>query len=222
MCRARRSDPATAWRSLRRACGLLAMTGEQAFSRNTGRASADRSPSARPGRRSRRARRPMHRRVDQAELDHRAIVLDEARVGRAARRRQRRRTARSRRRSRCARARRTGPAAVRNTSAFDGSHSMRQRVAPAASARAPLDQRTQRFARVAVVEADVEARPRLGGNDVDGLVADIDRGEFEIRRIEMRVAGDRAARQQRGDQLDDAAHRIVGKLADRRRGPACR
>ena len=45
---------------------------------------ADRSSSARAGRRSARARRLMHGLPDQAEFHHRAIVRDEARVGGAA------------------------------------------------------------------------------------------------------------------------------------------
>ena len=46
--------------------------------------------------------------------------------------------------------------------------------------RALLDQRLERVLAVAIVEADVEARARLAGNEIDGRVADIDRGEFEV------------------------------------------
>src|SRR5690349_8468840 len=51
--------------------------------------------------------------------------------------------------------------------------------------RALLDQRLQRVERMAIVEADVEACPRLAGNEVDGLVADVDRREFEMRGREL-------------------------------------
>ena len=101
---------------------------------------------------------------------------------------------------------------------------MRQRdLAAGRLRRAPLDQRFSESWRVVVVEADVEARPRFAGNEVDGLVADIDRGEFQVRRLEMRAAVvERLGHAARAISVDEAAHRIVGALADRRRGPACR
>ena len=85
-----------------------------------------------------------------------------------------------------------------------------------------LQQRLQRLQRVIVVEADVEARPRLAGNEVDGLVADIDRGEFEIRRLEAGAA--------LVERLAPAARRSASpgrgsdcrRAPDRRHGPACR
>src|SRR5262249_17028066 len=78
--------------------------------------------------------------------------------------------------------------------------------------RAALDQRPQRLPAVAVVVADVEARPRLGGNEIDGLVADVDRREFEIRTVEMLRAVVERLRRQRGDQPDDSAARVVRQL----------
>ena len=77
--------------------------------------------------------------------------------------------------------------------------------------RAPLDQRLQRGRAVAVVVADVEPRARLAGNEVDGLVADIDRGEFQVRGIEV-LAALVERRLQRGDQRDQPADRIVGAI----------
>src|SRR5690349_2823427 len=62
-----------------------------------------------------------------------------------------------------------------------------------------------------VVVADLEARPRLGRNDIDGLVANIDRGELEVRGIEMRAAGIERIGGKRAHQRDDAAHRIVSQ-----------
>ena len=57
-------------------------------------------------------------------------------------------------------------------------HALARRVG-----RAPLDQRLERSLAVAIVEADVEARARLAGNEVDDGIADVDRGELEIRRV---------------------------------------
>src|SRR5438093_6232925 len=51
-------------------------------------------------------------------------------------------------------------------------------------ATARLDQALERFPRVAIVEADVEARARLPRNQVDGSIADVDRSELQVRRIE--------------------------------------
>ena len=61
-----------------------------------------------------------------------------------------------------------------------------------------------------IVEADIEARARLGRDEIDGGVADIDRSEFEIRRIEVRGAAVERLGVERLDQMGDAAHRIVG------------
>src|SRR5580704_16801110 len=61
-------------------------------------------------------------------------------------------------------------------------------------------------------EADVEARSCLGGNEVDGLVADVDRSEFEVRRIEMAAALIEPQGHERAHERDEPADRILGKL----------
>ena len=76
---------------------------------------------------------------------------------------------------------------------------------------AALDQRLERGLAVAIVVADVEARARLAGNEIDGRIADIDRGEFEVRRSELRAAFVER-RLQRRDQRHQAADRIVGAI----------
>ena len=82
-----------------------------------------------------------------------------------------------------------GPGFVTNTLAFEGSHTMRARIRlPAALRHALLDQRPQRLLGVAVVEADVEFRAGLRRDDIAGGVADIDRGEFEVRCLELGAA----------------------------------
>ena len=106
-----------------------------------------------------------------------------------------------------------GPGLVTNTPAFDGSHwNAKFDLAAGRFGGALLDQRFQRIQRVLVVEADVEARARLAGNEVDGLVADIDRGEFQMRGRELRAAGVERLGLQRRDQRHQPADRIVGAL----------
>ena len=78
-------------------------------------------------------------------------------------------------------------------------------------AGALLEQRFERGLAVAVVVADVEAGAGLAGNEIDGRIADVDRGEFEIRRRELRAAVVER-RLQRGDQGDQTADRIVGAI----------
>ena len=116
--------------------------------------------------------------ADQAELEHRAIVLDEAGVRGAAGGRE-------------LRLRRSPPAPTTSRgTARPRSRTRPRSTAPSrcASARArgrrrrrALDQGLERGLAVAIVETDVEARPRLAGNEVDHGVADVDRGEFEVR-----------------------------------------
>src|ERR1700722_1165040 len=77
--------------------------------------------------------------------------------------------------------------------------------------RAALDQRFERGLSVAVVVADVEARTRLSGNEIDGRIADIDRGEFQMRGIEM-LAAFVERRLQRSDQRNEPADRIVSAV----------
>ena len=105
------------------------------------------------------------------------------------------------------------PGSATNESAFDGSQSMCQRTLLARTfGRPPLDQHLERRLAVAIVEADVEARARLAGDEVDDRVSDVDGGEFEVRRVEMRAAMVERRRHQRAHQRDQAAHRIVGAL----------
>src|SRR5205823_10320465 len=46
----------------------------------------------------------------------------------------------------------------------------------------------QRVLRVTVIVADVELRARQARDDVGCRVSDIDAGEFEVRRLELRTA----------------------------------
>src|SRR5436189_6277753 len=63
-----------------------------------------------------------------------------------------------------------------------------------------------------VVEADIETRMCFTGNEIDGLVADIDRDKFEIGWIEEFAALIERLRVERGNKCDDAAHGIVGAM----------
>ena len=142
----------------------------------------------------------MHGLPDQAEFHHRAISRDETRIGRAAGGRQFRLAA--------------GHLGDRIRHQFGeraglgDEHAGVRRLplqrkfyfAAGRLGRALLDQFLQRVERVLVVEANVETRARLAGNEIDGLVADIDRGEFQMRGRELRAAGVERLGLQRGDQ----------------------
>ena len=53
---------------------------------------------------------------------------------------------------------------------------------------ARFDELLQALKRMAIIEADVETRMRFAGDEIDGLVADIDGDEFQIGRIEKVAA----------------------------------
>src|SRR5664279_2161568 len=154
----------------------------------------------------------MHGLADQAEFYHRTIMRDEARVGGAAGRRQfRLASSHLGDRVRDCFGERAGlgdeHAGVRwfeLEREFD--------LAARRFRRARFEQRLERVQTMAIVEPNIETRPRLAGNEIDGLVADIDRGEFEVRRLERRATLVERLRLQRADQRDDVAHRIVGAL----------
>ena len=153
----------------------------------------------------------MHGLPDQAEFEHRAIILDEARVRRAAGGRKLRLAAGDFGDG--------GDGEIGERSRLGDEHVGVRRLpvdgklhaAGGGGLRALLDQRLERSLAVAVVEADVEARARFAGNEVDRRVADIDGGEFKMRRIEM-LAAVVERRLQRGDQRRQAADRIVGAI----------
>src|SRR5262249_60481167 len=63
-----------------------------------------------------------------------------------------------------------------------------------------------------VVETDVEARARFAGNQVDGLVPDVDRGELEMGRRKLRAAVVKRFALQRGNKRHQPADRIVCAL----------
>ena len=63
--------------------------------------------------------------------------------------------------------------------------------------------------RVAVVEADVEARCRRTRNDVRRLVADVDRGELQTARLEVIRALVQLQREQGIEQDDEAGQGVV-------------
>ena len=128
----------------------------------------------------------MHGLADQAEFEHRAIILDEARVRGAAGGRELRLAA--------GHLGDGGGGKIGERSGL-GDEDVGVRRLPVegimdaargGSLRAAFDQRLERGLAVVVVVADVEARARLAGNEIDGRIADIDRGEFEMRR--MRIA----------------------------------
>jgi hypothetical protein len=75
-----------------------------------------------------------------------------------------------------------------------------------------FDQLFQRIERVLVVEADVKACAGFAGDQIDGLVADIDRREFKMRRCELCAALVKRLALQRCDKRNEAANRIFGAL----------
>src|SRR5437764_3384574 len=152
----------------------------------------------------------MHGRSDQAEFEHGAIMLDEARIGRAAARGKLRRDPGhlfDRADHQVEKRRRPGDEGIRirgfpnDVPAHAGAGGFRRTL---------LDQGAQRYLAVAVVEPDVEPRPRLAGNEIDHRIADIDRGEFEIGGVEIGAALVKRRPHQRAHQADQAPHGIVG------------
>ncbi len=87
-----------------------------------------------------------------------------------------------------------------------------ERVAAADSVERPLQPVLQRGAGPAVVEADVEGGARLARNDVGGGVADVDGGDLQRRRLEMRGAFIERARRHRVQHGDEAMRRVIGKM----------
>ena len=69
----------------------------------------------------------------------------------------------------------------------------------------------QRFGRPQRVEADVEQEPDLGGDDVRSRIADVDGNDFEVRRVEVRVAVDGGGEQGRKNRRE-RPDRIVGDM----------
>src|SRR5947209_7746390 len=82
-----------------------------------------------------------------------------------------------------------GPGVVTNTSELDGSQSMCQRMRFPAASRARRSTSARSSSRARVSLKRMLKRARLRRNEIDGLVADIDRGELEVRGAEMRGAG---------------------------------
>ena len=85
----------------------------------------------------------------------------------------------------------------------------RQVVGLAGRIEARADGAFEARASVAVVEADVEAHHRRAGNDVRGLVADVDRSKFQPARLKM--VGPLVQRQseQRIQQRNETGQRVV-------------
>jgi len=75
-----------------------------------------------------------------------------------------------------------------------------------------FDQFFERAERVGVVEANIEARPRFAGNEVDRLVADVDRDEFQMRRRKLRGPFIKRLALQRRYQRHQPADRIFRPL----------
>ena len=72
-----------------------------------------------------------------------------------------------------------------------------------------LDPGREARARVGVVEAEVDRGPRLGGDDVRGAVADVDRGDRERRGAEVRRALVERARGEAVEQAHEAGERVL-------------
>ena len=161
----------------------------------------------------------VHGGADQAELDHRAVGREEARVGGAARGAERRPQPGlgldAGRQQLAERARRgderLGIARAR---------SARTREPAARSAR--RSQCVEAVAGVAVVEADVEAGAGLAGDDVAGRVADVDRGHLQVRGLEPVGALVERRRDQVAPARRPADGRRCRRAAGRRCGPAGR
>jgi hypothetical protein len=70
----------------------------------------------------------------------------------------------------------------------------------------------QRFLVVVIVEANVEFGACLPRDHIARLVADIDRGEFEVRGLKLRAAVIERLAGERHDQAGDIRHRIGGAM----------
>ena len=93
----------------------------------------------------------------------------------------------------------------------------RMRLPAAFSARASTSSLSEVLG-VVVVVADVEAGARLRRDHVPGLVADVDRNEFEVRRLKVRVAVVERLGVDGADQRGDVGQRIgraigIGNMA---------
>src|SRR5712672_396487 len=130
----------------------------------------------------------VHGLADQTELDHRTIACDKPRIGGAARGAQFRPAAGD--------LLDRGDREIGEGAGFGHEHvgvggfpdDSRANPVAGGFGHALLDQRSQRVLCVVIVEADVEFGARLARDHIAGGVADIDRGEFEVRRLELRAA----------------------------------
>ncbi len=164
----------------------------------------------------------VHRGADEAELDHRAVALDEARVRGSARGRELRRHPghrRDRARDELGERSRLGQEAhARDLEA--GGDADAEGLGGAVGLL--LDPAGQRLGRMGVVEADVHRRPRLGRDHVRGRVADIDRGDRQRRRPEVRRARGRARASPAGRAAAPAPAAGSSPAPDRPSAPAPR
>ncbi len=167
----------------------------------------------------------VHGVADEAELDHRADALEEARIRGAAAGRWRREDAGDRadcpRQAVDQRPRRgqEGFAGAR----FDG-QPHRRLAGGVGERRVDLggEVRRQRLDRPAVVEAHVEARLRFRRNHVEGGVAHVDAGDLQVGGLEILVAGVELEPREPVERRGRAAAAGSRPDADRRRGPAAR
>ena len=153
----------------------------------------------------------VHRGVDEAKFRDRAKILDEARIGGAAAGGKFGRPARSR----CVTALTirsvNAPGSVTNATPLTlGSNTISQPVCPATDFTSPSRNCSKRLGRVTVVEADVERRARLGRNHIGCGIADIDAGEGQRRRLEMRRAVVELMLRQPRHQIRERRDRIAG------------
>src|SRR5262245_6657624 len=130
----------------------------------------------------------MHRLTDQTEFDHGTMMRDESSIRRAASRRQCRLTS-------CDFGNGGGDQ-IGERARLGHKHTGVRRLPlkckidlSTSCLYGPLfDQLFQRVECMLVVETDIKTRACLAWNEIDGLVADIDRCEFEMRRRELRAA----------------------------------
>ena len=163
----------------------------------------------------------VNRGVDEAKLDHRTGVLDEARV----------------RSPPAGRERRLPPGHVLDRfgdeigersrlgeegACVAGLEGQRRASASVRRRHPALDLRGERIVRPKVVEADVELEAHFAGNDVERRIADVDRDHFEVRGLEVGVSLIERRREQRRQYGRERQESDCRRYAGKPRGPGGR
>ena len=164
----------------------------------------------------------VHGVADEAELDHRADVLEEARVRRAAAGRRLRRRCRS-------------PSRIAAASGAISASGARQepvagaRLEDRARSAAPAAAAISRLSSVFSAAGDQRSLKRMlkralasRRDDVERRIADVDAGDLEVRRLEIGAALVEPEPRQPVEDADQRAASGCRRDADRRHGPACR